>query len=98
MKKSNVKEGFLTCKFKKKTSLEKHITIKHKEPPCKECKEKLSYFTELLKHIAKHHCKEQSNVESEDDAIIGKRDALEEEKDDKVSSFVFGESMLDKFL
>ena len=67
VKKSNNEEGLMTCKdcnykCKKKTSLDKHITIKHEEHPCKECQEKLSSFTELLKHIAKYHCKEQSNI------------------------------------
>ena len=87
------------CNYEcKNTSLDKHITIKHEEHPCKECQEKLSSFTELLKHIAKYHCKEQSNIECEDGVTLGKIDAIEEEKDEKVSSFVFSESMLDKFL
>ena len=78
MKNSNDTEGLLVCKdcnykCKKKTSLEKHIAIKHEEHPCKECQEKLPSFTELLKHITKYHYKEKHDVESEDDAILGKR-------------------------
>ena len=94
-----IKKGLLACKdCKKTTSLEKHIAIKHEEHPCKECQEKLPSFTELLNHIAKYDYKEQGDGESEDDAILGKRYLIEEQQGDKVSSFVFDESMLNEFL
>ena len=100
---SNDKDGLLVCKdcnykCKKKTSLEKHFAIKHEEHPCKECQEKLPSFTGLLNHIAKYHYQEQGDGESEDDAILGKRDLIEDQQGDKVSSFIFDKSMLNEFL
>ena len=83
--------------MQKENFLKKHITIKYEEHSCKECKEKLSSFTELIKHIAKYHCKDQGKVESEDDANLRKRDALGKEKVHNASSFVCSESMLDEF-
>ena len=70
------------------TSVKKNFHI-HEEHPCTKCWEKLSYFTELLKHIAKYHCMEPGDVESKDKS---------KEKDDKVPSFAFTESMLNEFL
>ena len=103
VKNSNDKEGLLVCKdcnykCKKKTSLEKHIATKHEEHPCKQCQEKLPSFTGGLNHIAKYHYQEQGDGESENDEILGTRDLIEEQQGDKVSSFIFDESMLNQFL
>ena len=70
----NDKEALLSCKecnykCKKINSLKKHITIKHEQHPCKEFRENLPTFTELLKHIAKNHCEEEGDVLSKDDEI-----------------------------
>ena len=45
----------------------------HAQHQCKECREELPSFMELLKNVAKHHFKEQSDTndkKSEDDMIV----------------------------
>ena len=83
---------------KKETTLSKHMITTHQEHPCKDCKEKLSTFMQLLKHVAKHHCKEQDKEEAEDDIIEKKGDHGEVEDKEVKSDFVFHESMLDEFI
>ena len=85
-------------KCKKETTLSKHMITTHQEHPCKECKEKLPTFMELLKHVAKHHCKEQDKEEAEDDIIEKTGDHVEVENKEVKSDFVFNESMLDEFI
>ena len=71
------KEGLLSCTLckytcKKETSIKKHMVTKHDEHQCKECKEKLPTFMELLKHIAKQHSPDQGEEKenpSKDDEI-----------------------------
>ena len=53
----------------------------------------LSSFMELMKHIAKHHCKEHS----EDQEIKGLKEKQDDE-DKKVSPLDCTESWLDEFL
>ena len=48
---------------KKETTLKKYMIAKHEEHQCKDCHVNLSSFMELMKHIAKHHCKEDSEDE-----------------------------------
>ena len=94
-----------------KTSLKKRIITKHDVHQCKECDEKLPTFMNLLKHIAKNHYEDQSEGEkrhSEDDAILDEVEAAfkinkqgdhrKDIEEDRDSSFVFKESMLDEFL
>ena len=47
-----------------KKSLKSHIIIKHDHHQCKECEEKLSNFMQILKHIAQHHTKNQSETQA----------------------------------
>ena len=90
------KEGMLVCtkcdyECKKESTLEKHRIAKHEDQICQECKEKLPSFMELLKHVAKHHCKYmQGEVEEEQ--------VKEQEKAEKDGVFVFTESMVDEFM
>ena len=39
------------------------MLTKHDDHVCKECQQKFSSFMELLKHVAKQHHKEQSEVQ-----------------------------------
>ena len=41
-------------------TLKKHMVTRHENHKCKECKEELTTFMELLKHIAKHHSKKEN--------------------------------------
>ena len=94
----------IECKYKckKEDTLKKHMTTKHSEHKCKDCQEKLPTFMHLLKHVAQHHYKDQSEKQEEqykghpeDDAILN---GAEENQDKEAYSFVFHESMLDEFL
>ena len=64
---------------------------------------------ELLKHVAKHHCKEQADVyerNSDEDAVENheeplfnkQKEKVNERKKEKAPVFVFGESKLNDFL
>ena len=44
---------------------------------------------ELLKHVAKHHCKEQDKEEAEDDIMEKTGDHVEIENKEVKSDFVF---------
>ena len=49
------------------------MVTKHELHQCKECNEKLPNFMQLLTHISKHHCDDQSmteDIELEEQAII----------------------------
>ena len=87
------KEELLYCKecdykCKKEIYLKKHMLSTHGDHTCNECKEKLTTFMELLKHVAKHHYKEGETEEkiSEGEAfdnienlkLIKKSDHMEE--------------------
>ena len=67
------------------------MIAKHKKHQCKECRLNLSTFMELMKHIAKHHCKDQT----EEEEFNQQTEKQDYKGDEKVSSFVFNESMLD---
>ena len=68
----------------------------HEEHQCKECQEKCSTFIELLKHISKQHCKEKDEIQCKEDDISNKKS--DEKEEDKDSSFIFHESVLDEFI
>ena len=57
---------------KKEKSLKNHMLTKHEQHQCKECEEKLPNFMQLLKHVAKHHTKNQG----ENEEILSKEEAL----------------------
>ena len=42
------------------------MITKHESYKCKECKEELSTFMELLQHVAKHHRKDEEEKETKD--------------------------------
>ena len=50
------------CNCLQKKSLKNHMLTKHDDHQCKECIEKLSNFMQLLKHIAKHHTDNESEI------------------------------------
>ena len=52
------------------------MVAKHKEHHCKEGHLQLSTFMEVLKHIAKHHCKKQSDEEE----INGQKEKQDEDE------------------
>ena len=81
------------CSYKaqKLKTLKKHINTTHTEQKCKVCKKDFKTWMELVSHVANEHGEEeewivkaQSTPKSDGQAIL--------------SSFVFCESMLDKFL
>ena len=74
---------------KKEKTLKNHTLTKHDHHQCKECKQKLPNFMQLLKHIAEHHNDEEVPKEGAE----GKD--LEAESG---SSASFDESFLDEFL
>ena len=55
------------CKYKckKETTFKKHMITNHSHHKCKECHQNMPSFMELLKHVAKHHCKEQNDKNDE---------------------------------
>ena len=75
------------------------MITKHKDHVCKECKERLPSFMELLKHVAEQHAKETSEEKEIKDIgeEIIQNDTAKEEKEVK-KDFVFSECMLDEFL
>ena len=103
--KDNSEEELLTCaecsyKCKKEKSMKKHIITNHEDHHCKECQEKLPTFMELLKHVAKHHCKEQVDrhegnsvedafVKPKDSLFNQQKDIVDEGKKEKGPDFVF---------
>ena len=89
--------------------MKKHIITNHENHQCKECQEKLPTFMELLKHVAKHHCKEKVDMhesncvedafEKPEESLFNKqKDNVKEGKKEKVKVFVFGESILNDFM
>ena len=103
-KEGHSEEEMLTCNkckytCKKETTLKNHILTKHKEHQCKECKEKLPTFMQLLAQITKNHFKEESEVqveESKDDEIMKNRD--DKAENNVGSSLNLSDSMLDEFI
>ena len=76
---------------------------KHEEHQCKECKEKFSSSIDLLKHVSKHHFKDEGDkkLNAEKDEILDNmllKDFEDNKEDEKDSNFVFNESMLDEFV
>ena len=66
--------------------MQKHMLTSHEDCQCKECHEKLSTFKDLLKHVAKHHFKDEdgSKDNNTEEDKIEKQDHSVKEKD-KVS-------------
>ena len=81
---------------KRESTFKKHIISKHEDHICKECEKNLPSFVDLMKHIAKHHCKEVKDNDMKDDSENYEKE--DEEKTTKEKSFVFSESMLDEFI
>ena len=108
VKKTCSKDDLISCgqcnyKCKKEKTLQKHIVTKHEEHQCKECKEKLPSFMDLLKHVSKHHFKDEDEkkLNAEQDELFDNMllNGLDDNKEYvKASSFVFRESMLDEFV
>ena len=48
-------------------TMKNHLITTHKEHVCKECQKDMSNFMELLKHIAKHHGKDQVEAKGDGD-------------------------------
>ena len=66
------------------------------ENQCQECQEKRSTFMEFLKRISNQHCKEKDEIQCKEDDISNKKS--DEKEEDKDSSFIFHESVLDEFI
>ena len=82
--KNDVEAELLKCKAcdyktKKESTLKKHMIAKHEDHECKDCKEKLPTFMELMKHVAKLHIKELDNT---DQGEIGAKEIPKEDKED----------------
>ena len=77
------------------------MVTKHEEHQCKECKEKLPTFMELLKHIAKQHspdqCEEKESVEETGIKDLNEKDT-EKEFVENDKDILLSESMLDDVL
>ena len=112
-KKGNSKEKLLTCtecsyKCKKEISMKKHMLTNHEDHQCKECKDKLPTFMELLRHVAKHHCIDEGDNHKQahdedaflkpEESKVNKQKYIVEGEKEKVAGFVFGESILNELL
>ena len=67
------------------------MVTKHESHKCKECKEELSTFMELLKHVAQHHNKdkEKEDINDSTEKDIEKKHTKNENKVKKDNVFVF---------
>ena len=80
VEKLDSKNDMLSCNecnyvCKKEKSLKNHMLTKHEQHQCKECEEKLPNFMQLLKHVAKHHTKNQGEneeIQSKEEALVDK--------------------------
>ena len=92
----NCKECNYKCK--KEQSLKKHMITKHESHKCKECKEELFTFMELLQHVAKDHSKdkEEKEIKYPGEKDVENKHTQNENKVIKESVFVFKGSKLDK--
>ena len=83
-----------TCEYKckKKSTLMKHIKLKHSEQKCKICGKEFKDSMELVSHVAEDH------LEEEEVWNIHFQSTPKSAKENEKSSFVFSESMLDEFL
>ena len=70
----------------------------HEKYKCKECKEKLSTFMELLQHVAKHHSKDKEEKEINDlvEKDVEKTHSQGEKNVKKIAFFVIKGCKLDK--
>ena len=73
------------CKYKckKEATLQNHMITNHSHHECKECHQNMPSVMELLKHVAKHHCKEQNDKNDEkfkDDVSVQSENKDEEPK------------------
>ena len=94
VKEDTSKEEMLNCK-ECKYKCQKHMVTHHENHKCKEYKEELPTFMELLKHIAKHHSKkggditEKANVNEIIELSEKDKDFEEEHKDNNDGKCVF---------
>ena len=73
------------------------MIIKHDSHKCKECKEELSTFMEMLQHVAKDHSKdkEEKEIKYPGEKDVENKHTQNEKKVIKESVFVFKGSKLD---
>ena len=85
------------------------MVTNHADHVCKQCKENLPSFMELLKHVDKYHCKDQSDTHDKKSENNGfgqfeesnnykHGDKEKEEKGEKDLGFVFNKLVLGEFL
>ena len=81
-----------TCEYKckKKSTLLKHIQLKHCEQKCKICGKKFKESMELVSHVAEDHLGEEE--------VWNMQSTPKSEKENEKSSFVFSESIVNEFL
>ena len=81
-------------KVKKEATLQKHIITKHQDHVCKECKEKLPSFMDLLKHVSTHHVEEPCekaemnglvNNGFQNEHVVKKREVVKEDNNKLIS-------------
>ena len=68
--------------------MKKHNITNHEDHDCKECHKKVPSSMELLKHVAKHHCKEHVNIHERnrvEDAVEKCEESLFNKQKDKVN-------------
>ena len=58
-KKDQLKCDKCDYKCQKEGTLQKHMNTMHEEHQCKECREKLPSFMDLLKHVSENHFRDQ---------------------------------------
>ena len=65
------------------------MITKHTKHQCKDGQEKVPTFIELLKHVSKHHFKEQDEVQEEEEKNHRESDYKEVKENVKISFFLF---------
>ena len=68
------------------------MNSKHTEQKCKVCSQDFKTIMDLVSHVAKEH------HETEEEWEVKNHSTPKSNKEEKESSFVFSESMLDEFL
>ena len=73
------------------------MVTNHENHKCKECKEELSTFMELLKHVAQHHSNERVDINKEENEKgllqdMKDKHVEEDENDSNEEILVFKES------
>jgi hypothetical protein len=82
------------CEYRcdKNPTLKKHINTKHSEQKCKICRKEFKTSMELVSHVAEEHHLE------EDSFSVEFHSTPKGSEENKNSSFVFSEYMLDQFI